>query len=404
MAGLNPAEANGCSRPKSSGHDPTEAMLAAQSQVIEALSANLSLAEMLNRFARTIESQSSDMLCSILLLDGNKLRHGAAPSLPDEYNQAIDGVTIGPEVGSCGTAAFTQQQVIVSNIETDPLWVNYREFALKHELRACWSTPIIIQGQLLGTFALYYRTPQQPNRQDLRLIEIWAQLVALGISRKRAEDALKEEKQDLVDLLRAQEYERKLISNEIHDGFIQYATAATMHLESYLGTHLDDENPQLDIVGELLHKTIDEGRHLMNGLRPPMLDDLGVMAAVGYLVDELNAKGIDVTFEHDTQFSRLAPELESAIFRIVQESLNNAVNHSGSSRVSVALKHNSHRIHLVIQDWGKGFDESCVPDDRQGVRGIRKRASLLGGHATIESQLGTGTCISVDLPLLVQPK
>ena len=169
-----------------------DAVLTAQEQVLEALAQDVSLAEMLDLFARTIERQSSDMLCSILLLDGDKLRHGAAPSLPDEYNRAVDGLVIGPDVGSCGTAAFTQQQVIVSNIATDPLWTNYREFTLKHGLHACWSAPIVAQGNVLGTFALYYRTPRWPSEHDQQLIGIWPKLVALGISRKQSEEALRE--------------------------------------------------------------------------------------------------------------------------------------------------------------------------------------------------------------------
>ena len=216
--------------PASLSQDQIEALLTAQEQVLKALSADLSLADMLDAFARTIERQSGDMLCSILLLDGDKLRHGAAPSLPDEYNQAIDGVVIGPEVGSCGTAASSGQQVIVSDIATDPLWTNFRELALKHGLHACWSTPIITQGQMLGTFALYYRTPRRPDEHDLYLIDTWTQLVALGISRKKAEEALAVEQNNLVHLLQAQEYERKLVAYEIHDGLIQYATGATLHL------------------------------------------------------------------------------------------------------------------------------------------------------------------------------
>ena len=97
---------------------------------------------------------------------------------------------IGPDVGSCGTAAFTQQQVIVSNIAADPLWTNYREIALKHDLHACWSAPIIAQDNVLGTFALYYRTPRRPSEHDQQLIGIWPKLVALAISRKRTEEAL----------------------------------------------------------------------------------------------------------------------------------------------------------------------------------------------------------------------
>jgi signal transduction histidine kinase len=295
--------------------------------------------------------------------------------------------------------------VIVSDIATDSLWANYRELALNHGLHACWSTPIIMQGQVLGTFALYYRTPHRPNKRDLRLIDLWSQLVALGISRKRAEDALKDERKHLIQLLRTQEYERKLVANEIHDGFVQYAAGAAMHLEAYLHAHPDDAIPsQLEVVRGALQKTIEEGRRLMNGLRPPVLDDLGVVAAVEYLIAEFSATGMEVTFEHETRFSRLVPELESAIFRIVQESLNNAATHSGSSKVAVVLKHDASHIHLEIQDWGRGYDDSSVPSDRQGVSGIRKRASLLGGRATIDSQSGTGTCVSVDLPFLVLPK
>jgi two-component system CheB/CheR fusion protein len=176
--------------PSSIEQQQLEAVLTAQEQVLEALAQDVSLAEMLDLFARTIERQSSDMLCSILLLDGNKLRHGAAPSLPDEYNRAVDGLMIGPDVGSCGTAAFTQQQVIVSDIAADPLWANYREIALKHDLHACWSAPIIAQDNVLGTFALYYRTPRRPSEHDQQLIGIWPKLVALGITRKRTEEAL----------------------------------------------------------------------------------------------------------------------------------------------------------------------------------------------------------------------
>ena len=191
-------------------------------------------------FAETIEYQSKDMLCSVLLLDGKTLRHGAAPSLPDEYNRAIDGVTIGPMVGSCGTAAFTKSQIIVSDIETDPLWADYRDLALRHGLRACWSTPIICnKGEVLGTFALYYRNPRVPNEHELRLIAIWSRLAALGIKRKLAQESLEAEQRLLEDLFRAQEYERRLTAYELHDGIAQYAAGAIMHLESYVHTHND---------------------------------------------------------------------------------------------------------------------------------------------------------------------
>jgi len=319
-----------------------EAALIAQTQVLEALAKDVSLAEMLDLFARTIQSQSSDMLCSILLLDGNQLRHGAAPSLPDEYNRAVDGVVIGPKVGSCGTAAYTRQQVVVADIATDPHWAQYRDFTLKHGLRACWSTPIIAHGKVLGTFALYYRTPRAPSKHDQQLIALWTKLVALGISRKQAEEALHIERQHLIHLLRAQEYERKLVAYEIHDGLVQYVAGATMHLGGYLSAHENEPvAPQLDIVMALLEKTIQEGRRLVNGLRPPILDELGVVAAIEHLIQEETSADPKITFEHSTGFERLAPELESAIFRIVQEGLTNARKHSQSLQAKVALGHDA---------------------------------------------------------------
>lgn len=194
-------------------------LLLAQSQVLNTLARDASLSEMLGVFAETIERQSPDMLCSILLLEDQNVRHGAAPSLPSEYNAAVDGLVIGPQAGSCGTAAFTRRQVIVTDIASDPLWDDYRELALKHGLRACWSTPILgAGGEVLGTFAMYYRTSRAPTEHDRRLMEIWTQLAALGISRKRAEEAVRREQQLLLHLFKSQEYDRRLAAFELHDG------------------------------------------------------------------------------------------------------------------------------------------------------------------------------------------
>ena len=121
------------------------------------ISARAPLPKVLDALCRGIETQNPDMLCSVLLLDtdGVTLHHAAGPSLPKAFNEAVEGAKIGPSVGSCGTAAFRNQQVIVADIETDPLWVNYRQFALPHGLHACWSTPITSsEGRVLGTFAV----------------------------------------------------------------------------------------------------------------------------------------------------------------------------------------------------------------------------------------------------------
>jgi GAF domain-containing protein len=129
------------------------------------------------------------MLASILLLDqdGNHVRHGGAPDLPEAYVRAIDGLAIGPKAGSCGTAAFTRKQVIVGDIATDPLWDDYRALALQYGLRACWSTPIFDPEQrVLGTFAMYFRTPGLPNQTHLKLIEVSTHIASVAITKQRA--------------------------------------------------------------------------------------------------------------------------------------------------------------------------------------------------------------------------
>jgi len=132
------------------------------------------------------------MLASILFLspDGQRLLEGAAPSLPAEYNQAINGITIGPMVGSCGTAAFTGEAVFVSDIASDPLWTDFRDLALKFGLRACWSVPIRGEGGgVIGTFANYYREPKHPTDRDTQVIEMVAQTAAIAIERHRLDRA-----------------------------------------------------------------------------------------------------------------------------------------------------------------------------------------------------------------------
>ena len=177
----------------------TEQLLAAEKRILEMIATDAPLQEVLAQMCRAIEESSEESSnrarCSMLLLDrdGLHLRHGAAPSLPEAYVQAIDGVAIGPTVGSCGTAAFMRRQVIVSDIARDPLWADYRDLALCHGLRACWSTPVIASdGTVLGTFAVYYGAPQQPTQFDLLLIERATHLACITIERKRA-DALRDE-------------------------------------------------------------------------------------------------------------------------------------------------------------------------------------------------------------------
>jgi len=165
--------------------------LAGQSEVLEMIARDTGLSEVLDALTTMIERQATGLLCSVLILEGDRLRHRSAPSLPESYSRAIDGIIIGPNVGSCGSAAYRQKPVVVTDIARDPLWEDFRELALSHGLRACWSAPIMTTaGRCLGTFAMYYREPRGPEADDWRLVGLAAHLAGIAIERSRAEETL----------------------------------------------------------------------------------------------------------------------------------------------------------------------------------------------------------------------
>jgi GAF domain-containing protein len=164
-----------------------------QSKILQRLAANAPLSEILERLVLLIEAQSPGMLCSVLLLsdDGDHVRHGAAPSLPKEYVAAIDGAGIGPKNGSCGTAMYRGEPVVVTDIAVDPLWDDYREMAVRNGLRACWSTPILSgRGKVLGSFAMYYQEPRTPTGDEADLTEVATRIAGLAIEHYAAREIL----------------------------------------------------------------------------------------------------------------------------------------------------------------------------------------------------------------------
>lgn len=157
-----------------------------ETEKFDAAALEAALAELV----KSVEARSSQpVIASILLVDadGKHLRHGAAPSLPEEYCKAIDGIEIGPSQGSCGTAAHFRRTVVVDDIQSNALWANFKELAGKHGLRACWSTPILSSGhkRVLGTFALYHRTVAVPSKRDIEMVSVLVEEAARLLERQR---------------------------------------------------------------------------------------------------------------------------------------------------------------------------------------------------------------------------
>src|SRR5712692_2050724 len=182
-----------------------EALRDGESRILEMIARDAPLEETLEKLVRVVEAQFSGLLCSVLLLDedGQHVRHGAAPSLPEPYSKAIDGLCIGPKAGSCGTAMYRREPVVVTDILQDPLWEAYRDVAEPYGLRACWSTPIVAHsGKTLGSFAMYYREPRGPSLAETRALELATHLAGIAIERKLAREERERLRQAQADLSR----------------------------------------------------------------------------------------------------------------------------------------------------------------------------------------------------------
>lgn len=234
-------------------------------------------------------------------------------------------------------------------------------------------------------------------------LEETAAKIGGAIARIKSEESLVAETQLLKKLLDLQERERKLVAHEIHDGLVQDVVGAKMVFEGIF-YQLQSQSPsqadQLRTAGNLLTKAIAEGRRLIGALRPMIIDEEGIVAAIEHLIaDEYSDPALRVEFSSSWNGDRLDPMVEGALFRIVQEALTNVKRHSQSDSASVEMIHKDGRLRVEIRDRGVGFDPDAVSSERFGLRGIRERARLFGGQATIDSAPGDGTRITVELPI-----
>jgi hypothetical protein len=207
----------------------------------------------------------------------------------------------------------------------------------------------------------------------------------------------------LSELLDLQERQRRSIAYDIHDGLAQTLTGALYQFQAFRELTLGNPPGDAKVFEtglKLLQDAHQEARTLINGLRPVLLDELGLAAAVGHLVQESEERGgPKIDFDQQLQRSSFPPLVERAVFRIVQEALTNACRHSRSEKVRVELVQEGQCLRILIQDWGNGFDPAKADRSRHGLEGIQERASLLGGQAIIDSTPGGGTRIRVEIPI-----
>jgi signal transduction histidine kinase/PAS domain-containing protein len=384
-------------------HKRAEALVEGEKRLLEMIARGGALGAILDALCRFGEEVSSNVLVSILLVspDGKSLRHGAAPSLPRSYTEAIDGAGIGPRAGSCGTAVYRRQPVMVSDISSDPLWVEYRQLALPHRLKACWSTPIFsTTRRVIGTFALYCHEPGSPTLQHQNLIERMTHLAAVAIERNQASQALRATHEIRQVAVLA---ERDRMARDIHDTLAQGFTGVIMQLEAAeeaMSQRLAKKAEEhVTRAGELAREGLREARRSVRALRPQVLDQKNLSEALEDLLQRMTAgTNIRAEFSSRGEPRRLPPEWEENLLRVGQEVLTNVLRHARASKFKAELVFDNGGVGLDLRDNGNGFDPARRHDGF-GLQGMRERVEGMGGRLSLESAKGQGTAISIIVPV-----
>ena len=260
--------------------------------------------------------------------------------------------------------------------------------AINHALSVGWSV-------VAGVMVTYMRYKLDQAERDRRSLQ-----AEVG-EREKAQSMLQDKEKLLRRLIDVQESEKQTIGHDIHDGLLQYVIGGRMLLESFERGNLDaHQRDTLDSVIGYLSKGIDDARQVVRGVRPTVLDDLGLQAAIHDLADQYRELGVHVECTIDRSLEGVAPSLKTTVYRITQEALANARKHSGSGRLLVTLARQGAELVLTIEDFGCGFDTKGAADTGFGLTGMAERARLAGGECRVVSKRGSGTKVVCRLPIV----
>jgi signal transduction histidine kinase len=310
---------------------------------------------------------------------------------------------------ACHQVLREGQTLMVNDVSQCPI---LEEFQVLGSGSFFVSVPLKYKNRTLGIMNIASPGDRYFTEYDFRLLDSIGHHVGLAIENSILyEDAKQKEVlrgQMLSSVINAQEEERKRIARELHDEYGQTLTGLIMSIESVANSIPPEQSKfseRLSHLKSFAVRALDSMRKMTLDLRPSTLDDLGLAATVrSYLHTNLEAMGIRATFQNRTRDAELTPEVETALFRIIQEAVHNITKYAEASHVKVLLEAKDGRIRAVVEDDGRGFDVDTVYSSRigahsLGLRGIQERATLLGGTFEIVSQIGKGTRLTVEIPL-----
>ena len=358
-----------------------------------ALASEIELEPLLGLVARRLRELVRARLVLIALPQGGAMTVAAAEG---DETQGIAGARLELGGSKAGRVLQRGRSERVDSVLDDP---EVDQLAARQlGVRSALYVPLIARGRAIGVLIAHDREGSSPafSDDDLRLAESLADraAVAVDLSERVGRDAL-------ARVVKAQELERKRLARELHDETGQALTSILLGLKPLeQSARTDEERAAMASLRELVVSTLRDVRRLAVELRPSALDDFGLATAVERLADTFrDSTGMRVDVETRLGEVRLPPEVETALYRIVQEALANIVKHAEATHVSILLTRKDFSVAAVVEDDGKGFDETNTGDDVLGIVGMRERVGLVGGRLAIESGSGSGTTVAAEVPI-----
>jgi two-component system, NarL family, sensor kinase len=370
--------------------------------IIEVTSTDLDVREVSQRVAALVTAATESDVCFVHLVDDELQRVVLAGATPP-FDEQVGSVQLALGEGIAGWVAKHAQPAVVPDKWKDSRY-RYIPELRGQDFTSMVSVPMLVRGRVVGVLNVHSRAARNYDDDDLVLLTQVANLMARAIENARLYRRLAEREEMLESFasrtVEAQELERRRLAGEIHDGISQRLVSLWYHLlaaEDAVGD-ADVVRRELGVAKELATAALEETRGAITGLRPFVLDDLGL----GPGLESLGRTLAGVEVEVDVDPVELPSHVEVALYRIAQEALQNVVKHAGATTVLVRLSSGDDGVRLVVSDDGMGFDEDMIADAQQrhscGLVGIRERAELIGASLRLASRPGTGTTVEVTVP------